>query len=172
MKFLSIDPGLKNCAAVIVEVTGLTREGLHAHVIWTRTGDLSGPTNPCPSQARDFADLVLENCLVHDVRDMVIEYQPPINTRRNPALVRYNSWVEAFMIGYFGSRIGWTVNYTHANAVKKKFDIAARDYRTNKRLAIIRAATFMEPGCAPTTDHVADCVLIAVYFYGRSNGLL
>lgn len=167
-QYLVVDPGLRNTAICLIEVTGE-----RAEVVLARVGDLSGQTNPFPDSARLFFkgfELSAKEFLINDVT-VIIEFQPPLNTLKNPALVRWNSWIEGFAIGYFQA-VDWpvtgvTFRYAHSNSVKAYFNIRGGSHSRNKRLALDKARTFLADPKSVKTDHEADCVLMALYVHSH-----
>ena len=168
---LAIDPGLKNCAAVLCEVSRDERtDEIKVSVKWSQVHDLSTTgTNPDFDAAADFAEemmVILAN--EREVDAVLIEYQPPMNTRANPALVCWNSSVEGFFFGYLIRQ--FPVKHSYSSVVKKFFRIAGGGHSVNKRLAKKKAQELLEPSDVKMTDHEADCVLMCVFeFIKREN---
>ena len=101
----------------------------------------------------------------------VIEYQPPLNTLSNPGLVRKNTWVEAFLQTYAHVK-DHAVSIVASSAVKQWFRFPkverSRQYASNKTFAIEAATQFLGANRIPN-DHVADCVLNAIYAVASRN---
>ena len=166
---LSIDPGLKHTATVITYVY-FSPKGKSVdcvEVVWSHVWDLSGDVNPSPPHAQTMMEAVMPKIDMYHVTDFVIEFQPPINTRTNPALVRWNSWVEAYVVGYLASKGHQTV-YSHPNSVKQYFQIAAKSHYANKELSIMKAQEYTIINRGDLSDHETDCVLMAIMHVGKT----
>lgn len=171
MNFLAIDPGLRNCAAVLCEVSRdrETKE-VSVKVIWSVVRDLrSKKTNPDYSKGAEFAEevsVVLSS--LEDVAGVLIEYQPPMNVKRNPALVRWNSSIEGFFFGYLIRN--FPVKHVYSSVVKKFFRIASGGHGLNKSLAKEKAKEFIDKSeTRKMTDHEADCILMCVFEFIKRN---
>jgi hypothetical protein len=177
--YLVVDPGLKNCACSLVTIrTEGPDQVVHAEIPWTLTLDLSGKVNPDKDKAHAGFNCVYERASeviqrLHVQLDTVlVEFQPPINVRTNPALARWNSWVEAYAVAFFQGKTfpnspPAPVKYVHSAALKRFFDIQGGSHTVNKTLALHTARSFLAPGYQLQTDHVADCVLMAIYEFKR-----
>lgn len=164
--FLAIDPGLKNCAAVLCEVwsEGETQE-VHVETMWSQVWDLSGEMNPDFRKAQEFGEeLVTLLANFREVDAVLIEYQPPLNVFNNPALVRWNSWMEGFLFGYLQPEAH--VKHSFSSAVKKFFHIQGGNHTVNKRLTLRKAKEYIKD---VKTDHEADCILMCVYEFLRKQ---
>jgi hypothetical protein len=170
---LSVDPGLKHTCFVLMKITKNEEGYTSVNVLWKKVYDLSGKVNPCPDKAHSMMinvyceteHLWAESDAEGHKRLVLVEFQPPLNTRTNPALVRWNSWVEAFVVSYFRTEPEFLVDYAHPNGVKRHFDIRSGDYHTNKSLALIRARTLVKDAHSVKSDHEADCVLIGAWYF-------
>lgn len=158
MRYLCFDPGLRHCAAIICDVSEDTNRESKVEIVWAKVFDLDGPVKP--DQERALAMM----CEVFDKGrpdQVLIEFQPPINGVRNPALIRWNSWVEGYIIGFWRE----PVTYIHSNGLKKYFGITSGAHSTNKQ----RAVKMAEEYCGlKLVDHLADCVLMAVYHWEKT----
>ena len=159
--YLAIDPGLRNCGAAIVMIDGDT-----ISIPWSRVYDLSGEkTNPDMEKAADFGEEILEVLDEYEPIDCVlIEYQPPMNTIGNPALVRWNSWIEGFFFGTL--RREFTVRHSYSSSVKHFFNIQGGNHRVNKHLVKRKVREYI---AGIKTDHECDCILMALYDYKRGQ---
>lgn len=179
MKFLSVDPGLTNAAVVLVDVDMDLDGSPRAEILWKGTGDFkTDKTNPDPEKASSFFREVSESlkalAFFKGFKDLpeihvVVEYQPPIFVARNCAIVRWNTWVEAYAMAYFKETHNFPVHYVYPANVKTHFEIASKSYVTNKNLAVIKAKTFSVNPRDITSDHYADAILNAIYFYLKSK---
>lgn len=178
--YLVIDPGLKNCGVVLVEVEGVGPEGrVQATILWSRVMNLSGKVNPDKDKAlamfKDMYRAVYGTLgKMGKILDKVlVEFQPPLATRANPALVRWNSWVEAYTVGFFQEK-DWPLNvkvpvvYIHSGPLKRHFDITTGSHYQNKSLALGKARSFLADPETLETDHEADCVLMGIYEFLRN----
>ena len=95
----------------------------------------------------------------------VIEYQPPLNTRSNPGLVRNNTFVEAFIHSWLVSN-GRKLKVVAPSSVKKRFNFPKRhdQYQSNKQFAIKTAKDLVNE--QHLNDHIADCILNGLYGLG------
>ena len=96
----------------------------------------------------------------------VLEYQPPLNTRSNPGLVRNNTFVEAFIHSWLVSN-GRKLKVVAPSSVKKRFNFPVKSrsqYQSNKQFSIKIAKTLV--GEASLSDHIADCILNGLYAVG------
>jgi hypothetical protein len=160
--FLVIDPGLKHCGVGIVRKTpNLAPDApLTVELLWSTVGDLSGRVNPDKEKARDLAYTIHREAEARGVTDVLIEFQPPLRTCANPALVRWNSWIEGFFVGYFTGE--YPISYVHSCALKRKLKITTMGaHHLNKQMSLISARNYVSTEIR--TDHEADCVLMAVY---------
>eukprot|EP00727_Mastigamoeba_balamuthi_P000199 m51a1_g10176 hypothetical protein (186) ;mRNA; r:20888-21445 len=171
--YLCIDPGLKNTAAVLVEVYTNREDITRAFVHQAWVGDLSGTPNPDKTKARkffteisDFITQAVQGDPENQLPTVLVEFQVPLNTRSNPSLVRWNGWIEAYAVAHF-ERVPMGVEYIHPNVVKRHFGIDSGTYHTNKTLAVSKARTLVENPSSVTSDHVADSVLMGVYHFER-----
>lgn len=174
MKYLAIDPGLRNCAAVIVEVKrgdplwGRGSPPVSAKLLWSRVASLhvDSGTNPGDSLAEQFGEEVLSAVRTHGpIRRVLVEYQPPLNTASNPALVRWNSWIEGFYLAWFKAA-GFDTKRAYSASVRHFFRIEGRTHAVNKRLSVIKALTYLEMEMdeeQSLSDHEADGILMAIY---------
>lgn len=162
MTYVAMDPGLKHCGVAILNVTQSEATRPTVEILWSETYDLSGAkTNPDSEKARELGDDILEKLFEFQPIDVVlIEYQPPLNTLANPALVRWNSWIEGFLFGYLSSH--YYVRHSYPSSVKRFFNIQGGNHRVNKRLVERKAREFVS---GLTSDHEADCVLMSLYDY-------
>lgn len=178
--YLTIDPGLKNCGVLLLTVRE-TKEGIRSDILWALTGDLSGKVNPDKERAHEFFSGVLESVgrilrerEIH-LTKVLIEFQPPLNVVRNPALVRWNSWVEAYSVAFFqgvslsldGSKV--PIEYVHSNSVRRHFDIQGGTHSVNKSLSLTTARSFLTDPSLIKTDHLADCVLMGVFDFKKGK---
>lgn len=168
--YLAIDPGLRNTCISLITVGRLDpKKDPIATVHWSTTFDLSGKVNPQVESAEMALSQVKSNLAQEEEKPiMVIEFQPPLFIARNPALVRWNSWIEGYFIA--GLR-ELDIRYAHPNGMKRKFDIVGGSHAVNKRLAIEKAKTFLpqEEAKSVKTDHFADTILMAVYQFLKDN---
>lgn len=159
--YLCIDPGLKNCGAVILR----QREGEtekpnpQMEVLWSMVGDVSGKVNPDITRANDMGHWVETVAMSKNVSIVLVEYQPPLRTKANPALVRWNSWIEGFWFGFLSK--SFPVKRVFSNAIKRRLGIASGMYHINKGLAMEKAREHTDYHIK--SDHEADCVLMAVH---------
>jgi hypothetical protein len=167
--YLAIDPGLKN-TCVTLSSLGLDYNGeIEGCIWWTSTANLEGQVNPDKERAKIFFEKILEYVSVYlapsDVM-VLVEFQPPINLQRNPVLIRWNSWIEAYSISFFETR-GFKVEYIFPATMKKHFGIASTSHYKNKKQAIKAAEKYMieekRQEIGTLSDHAADCFLMAVY---------
>jgi hypothetical protein len=157
--YLSVDPGLVHCAGVLLCIS----PGEKASIMWLYVKDLSpsqkGGPKPDPQKAREFVEecrrVVPPGCRV------VVEAQP-ILRRGGLALIRYNSWVEGYVMGAFPNSV-----QVHPSASKKHWGVASGEYRVNKALACSKARELVTNPQHIDTDHVADCVLNALYAHKK-----
>lgn len=176
--YLVVDPGLKNCCVILLHIdenkSGSTK------LMYVNTGDLSKKKSLDDKKAVEFFDLVLlktneiieiENLLEKgDKPVVIIEYQPPLRTMANCGLVRINSWIEGFVIGYFSGR-EYNVIKVYPSVVKKFWNVASGEYHVNKRLAIMKAAEMIDNPEKIDSDHIADCILNGCYHYLSTNSV-
>lgn len=163
---LAIDPGLKHTCVCLMTPTFEEDYEIKWKLLWSVTGDLSGEINPCPETTLRFLDKVRER--LGDINPVVvIEYQPPLNTARNPALVRWNAWIEGCLTGYWLGQ-GYSVDYSYPNPVKMYFDIRTGSYYHNKQEALRKAREYV----SVRSDHEADCVLMAIYWWEKRRECL
>ena len=157
---LAIDPGLKNFGAVLLEDIPNTP---YVSIINYWEENLSGRINPDPDRMKevmdDFMSLVPSNAVV------LIEYQPPLNTNKNPALVRWNSWIEGYLMGFLTPR--FETHIVYPISVKHHFGTLTGDYRLNKQVALAKANELLEVPIL--SDHLADCVLMGVYWLEKGH---
>lgn len=158
--YLSVDPGLKNCCAAIIRVDNNT--GVSS-VVWQKTYDLSGGSQPDIRRAYDMIYELKEARFAHGEANVVVEYQPPLR-KGGIALVRHNCWIEGYVIGAFHQAI-----QVHPSACKQFWKVRSGDYRTNKALAVMKARTLVSNPEAIKKDHEADCVLNALYVHKHRN---
>jgi len=64
-------------------------------------------------------------------------------------------------------RYGPQVKYVHANSIKRFFDIQTGHYSSNKTEAVRLAREYVPE---VKSDHEADTVLHAVYFFEKTHG--
>ena len=179
--FLVIDPGLKHTCALLVSVR---QEGpdseIWCEIHWATVVDLSGQVNPDKDKAQREMDWIWHSVGRQlevkglSLAKVVVEFQPPLNTRTNCALVRWNSWIEGFVVAFFSNKT-WVNNapapvvYVHSSGVKRFFDISSGAHYVNKKLAIERAQCFVKDKSLIGSDHAADCVLMAIYEFKRAR---
>ena len=98
----------------------------------------------------------------------VLEYQPPLATRENPGLVRQNTFVEAFIQSWLMSE-GHKFRKVSPSSVKRHFEFprSISQYKSNKQIAKEKVKEMLG---VKVNDHVADCVLNAVYALENSHG--
>lgn len=161
---LSFDPGLVNCCCVLLE----SEEGRKPRPLWARTWDLSGGSKP-DAEAADRMAGDVKLLLQQQKRRprAVVEYQPPLR-RGGIAIVRYNCWVEGYICGMLASLreqglVEGAACQVHPSACKQHWKIRAGEYAVNKALARAKAAALVEDPRSIPSDHVADCVLNALY---------
>jgi hypothetical protein len=170
--YLTIDPGLKHLAFCLVRVwtQGPDKE-LKVRLVWEHVYDVSGQVNPDKDIARRvFIEVgqilgkrITEGLVIDQV---LVEFQPPLATRANPALVRWNTWVEAYAVSFFHHTTVLPeipVSYIHSAAMKRRFDISTGQYHLNKQMSCQKARSFVDDPGVIKNDHQADCVLMAVF---------
>lgn len=164
--YLSIDPGLKHTCVSIVRV-GQGEHHPEASVLWSEVYNFSGQVNPDKDKAHESTTEIqtVINQLGEPVEKILIEFQPPINVNRNPALARWNSWIEGYFVSEFKS---WPMEYVHPYGLKRHFDIVGGSHSVNKSLVLTKSKEFLD--IPVKTDHEADCVLMCVYQYQKENG--
>jgi hypothetical protein len=101
---------------------------------------------------------------------IIVEYQPPLNTRENPNLVRENTYVEAFITGF--SRADDLPLVVIAPAAVKKWltngltedykRTLPSGYKGNKKMVIDVANQIF--GTELKSDHICDAALLGVYW--------
>jgi hypothetical protein len=173
--YITVDPGLKNLAICLVQVwtEGPTSE-TQAQLLYNKIFDLSGKPNPnkerarivFPQAAHEIAQIIGQKSIA--IEQVLIEFQPPLATRANPALVRWNTWVEAYAVAFFAHcpiLPPIPITYVHPSSVKRHFDITSGIHHVNKSLALARARCFLQGPLK--TDHEADCVLMAIFQFTR-----
>lgn len=168
-KYLTIDPGLKHTCVSLVSI-GIGPEGtIKALVIWTKTFDLSGKVNPDITKAQDAINSIKWEAITpgDQIDEILIEFQPPINVIRNPALTRWNSWIEGYFIGAL-LPLCLPINYVHPNGMKQKLCIRGGSHQVNKTLALHKAREYLSDLSIIRSDHEADCVLMGVYQYMKT----
>lgn len=158
VSYVSIDPGLKHCCAVKIAVYNAPQP---PRIIWQKTYDLSGGSQPNPDTARVCAEEIREH--VTWAEKVVVEYQPPLR-KGGIALVRHNCWIEGYFLGVFPSAV-----QIHPSACKQFWNIRSGNYRTNKALAIAKARSLVANPEVIKQDHEADCVLNALYLHHRDS---
>lgn len=159
--YIVIDPGLRNCCCVFLSVDDITEE---ATILHTETGDFVTDKHLDDKKVVKFFVSIIEKVTEHQKPTVIVEYQPPLRTMANCGLVRSNSWVEGFVVGFFSGQ-GYPVEKVYPSTVKAFWKISSGDYNTNKRLSVIKAQEMVENNELITTDHVADCVLNGCYYY-------
>jgi hypothetical protein len=172
--YLAVDPGLQHTAFVLLEIRreGPSRE-IHVYNLWSMVASMKGELNPDKERARTVCQAALHGLQTvldqsgKQLNTILVEFQPPLNTRTNPALVRWNCWIEGYIVAFFQAALPMIpVLYAHSSAVKRFFDIASGQYSVNKSLSLAKANSFL--GTHPVkTDHEADCVLMGVYEFQR-----
>jgi hypothetical protein len=173
--FLAIDPGLKNTGFVLQRVKRDRMGKAQSDILFRTVEDLSGKVNPDMERARVVFGGVFETALKilkdrgFTLDKVLIEFQPPLNTRTNPALVRWNSWIEGYAVSFFQTVALAPVFYVHSSCVKRFFDIATGNYGMNKRLVIRTAKEYLTTPALVKTDHEADCVLMAIYEFQKGG---
>ncbi len=171
--YLTIDPGLRNTCAMLVEVRMDDQGVITAMPLWTNTYDLSGFINPMIERAAEMSKEIIDNMDVvkSEIEAIVVEFQPPIFISRNPAIVRWNSWIEAWVIASLRG-YGKQIYYVHPNGMKLRFDIRGGDHALNKTLAKKRARDFLVKGSKIRQDHEADCLLMGIHQFMNANQLV
>lgn len=163
---IAVDPGLKNTCISLVEVN-LHKLGPNSRLLYSKVGDLTGIPAPNVDSAKTFFNVaeIEIRCILRDLGNppchVVVEFQPPINHRKM-VLIRWNSWIEGYALCFFQTG-GWKVNYSFPSAVKRHFCIASTEYKTNKALSILKAKQLCDTPELIKQDHVADCILMAIY---------
>ena len=172
--YLVIDPGLKNTASVLMTITQESQdERPNVYLLKVVMGNMEGEVNPDKDLANVYFRKVMDEVkgMVDPPFSIIVEFQPPLNTLRNPALVRWNSWVEAYAVCFFQGVV-WgrlahkvaPVHYVHSNGVKGFFEVRAKDYHLNKMMSIRKANEYIV-GEKAQTDHVSDCVLMGLFYF-------
>jgi hypothetical protein len=178
---VSFDPGVANLGVAGVVI--MPAEGGRPRVIELVFGDTfnitKGPSVRSPdigllsAVMSEIEERVHSMETAHGTRAVwVLEYQPPLGTRSNPGLVRANTWVEAFIETYCWLK-GKPYRRVAPSAVKRAFWFPVaergRQYKSNKASAVRIARDLVGPQ-APSTlnDHVADCVLNAIYALSKN----
>lgn len=166
---ISFDPGVVHLgvAAVLIPKGGFPK------MEWSKTWNVKGEKrSPDPILMLEMMEVIegveREICGTKGVTDpvWVIEYQPPLNTLRNPGLVRMNTWVEAFLETWCRVKRKH-VRIVYSCAVKKKYSFPivgrGRQYRANK--ANVKKIVKALVACPKrgVSEHVADCLLNGLY---------
>lgn len=96
----------------------------------------------------------------------VIEYQPPINVKQNPALIRNNTYVEAYLSAVAGSELAIVMP-----ASVKVWLLGCKapsTYRSNKQLAIASIKEIYPSIDMGKEDHWCDGLLNSMFWYFKS----
>jgi hypothetical protein len=167
---VSFDPGCTNLAVVVARMDGGIKAGvdLLMQKVYNPSTKTHSPDISLLSEMMDEIDEFVGHFNDGVPVLWVIEYQPPLNTCSNPGLVRKNTWVEAFLVTWCWNRKkDWKL--VASSAVKKKFKFPRAErgsqYDSNKRFSV-EAARKICPELRHS-DHLADCVLNAVYAKSR-----
>ena len=98
----------------------------------------------------------------------VVEYQPPLESLRNPGLVRSNTFVESFIIAWCMAR-DKQIHVVYPSAVKTHFDFPKtakyRQYALNKQTTTRLVSGLL--GVKGLNEHICDCVLNGAYFISK-----
>jgi hypothetical protein len=169
---VSFDPGTTHLAYVVA-LAYVEPEGVELYPLKQEVLDVTSESRaPDPFLLDLMWASVMETVRVnyiHPVENcyIFIEYQPPLNTLSNPGLVRKNTWVEAYLETR-ARHCGIEYSIVASSAVKKWFRFPhvdkARQYVSNKKVSVEMAKMFLTgPLSMRMNDHIADCILNAVY---------
>ena len=166
---VSFDPGAAHFGVAGVSYS-LSRTGdetveLEFQKTFDIRNDQGGPDPDKLLEALDDVELLVDSMEErHETKGETLwanEYQPPLNTRSNPGLVRNNTYVEAFVDSWILNE-GKEHRKVPPSAVKREFEFPRSEsqYRSNKRFAMEIAKQLVK---IPVNDHISDCVLNAVW---------
>jgi hypothetical protein len=165
---MAIDPGLHNTAALVMRVPYVAT----AHcpeILWQQTYDLSqtNPAHPCRPNVEVALRMKIElqdAAKTYGVQRAIVEFQPPVSESRMLTLIRWNSWIEGYVI----CALDGLLPVVHGNpaAIKHYFKIEEPTYHKRKT-ACVRKARELVPSLESEkmTDHVADCILMVMHSY-------
>jgi hypothetical protein len=166
---MAIDPGLKNTAAAVIK---LCISKIHApELVWSYIYDLSSTSSENDNfNPAVFAALLMSNDLravaqQYHVSVILVEYQPPITVSHMNCLIRWNAWIEGFVISAL-AQLAIPCHREDPAAVKRFFEISEKLYHKRKRACVLKARVLI-PSLTEValTDHVADCILMCFHYY-------
>jgi hypothetical protein len=162
---ISFDPGVSNFGVAILVQCG---DKLALKRAWVFNVCSASSRQPDVNKLKSALDVVSAymagNLIASLPRQWAMETQPAIG---NASVVRANSFVESFVISWliFGCGANDIMRLSPA-AVKRHFDFPVvergKQYRSNKKSAIILAKKLVAIE-EKISDHVADCILNAIY---------
>jgi hypothetical protein len=166
---ISFDPGVVHLGVAAVVIP----EGDLPKMEWSKTWNVKGEKrSPDPilmlAMMEVIEEVEKEICEKRGIEDAmwVIEYQPPLNTVKNPGLVRMNTWVEAFLETWCRVKQK-RVRIVASSAVKRKFSFPLvgrdRQYKANKVNGKKIAKALVACPKRGISEHVADCLLNGLY---------
>jgi len=164
---VSIDPGMANFG-----VAGISVIGDQVKLEYEQTFDIRGSHNELNVDRLKTILILVEYEVIkmeqrhrtpHLSTLWVVEYQPPLDTRNNPGLVRQNTFIEAF-VQCWCIKEHYLYRKVAPAAVKNFFGFpksSTNQYHLNKQVSKEKVRNLL--GGRRVNDHIADCVLNGLY---------